>query len=295
MSTTDLVPSVSIAHLVNARAGVAERLRQAFALVQEAADIAAAGHVGMPRVTISRDFGRHAGSYDVAAARIKTDSSGRTWDTERCPARELERQMRLGIDCAGWQYLMHESGLRSLMDAKARDTWDKAIGDGDVPELTEANIRSTFRMLHDSRAEMFERGVIACFKSLSWDYKTNMPQKFGKRIVLRFIRGQVTSSRGSSGTLLGTANYHGCNTLDDLSRVLSVLDGKPEPDHRIGWYGRINRVDRVTDPAAEDDYIRVRSFRNGNGHATFKRPDLVDQMNRIIAKHYPNALPEPKP
>jgi len=27
---------------------------------------------------------------------------------------------------------------------------------------------------------------------------------------------------------------------------------------------------------------------------TFKRLDLVEAMNRIIAKHYPGALPEPK-
>ena len=74
-----------------------------------------------------------------------------------------------------------------------------------------------------------------------------------------------------------------------------MLDGKPEPDSaRRGWYSRLMACDKTTDPDAASDYISVRSFRNGNGHATFKRPDLVDRMNQIIAKHYPGALPAPR-
>lgn len=37
-------------------------------------------------------------------------------------------------------------------------------------------------------------------------------------------------------------------------------------------------------------YFHLRWFKNGNGHLTFSRPDLVEAMNRILAKHYPNAL-----
>lgn len=45
---------------------------------------------------------------------------------------------------------------------------------------------------------------------------------------------------------------------------------------------------------AETAYLSIRTFKNGNGHVTFKRPDLVEKMNKIIAKHYPGALPAPK-
>lgn len=44
----------------------------------------------------------------------------------------------------------------------------------------------------------------------------------------------------------------------------------------------------------ETDYLLIRCFKNNNGHITFKRPDLVEKMNKIIAKHYPGALPAPK-
>lgn len=284
MSTTELVPSVSVTNMVNQRAAMMQRLEQACGLIQEAAELAENANLGMPRMLVSREFARHGGECDIASARLKTDSSGRTWDRARSPAEDLKKTLQLGIDCAAWQYLMSQSGLRSLMDAEARKKWDESVRAGEVPEFNEPNVRSTFGMLHDARGEMFERGVIACFKSLAWDYKTNLPQKFGKRIVMTY--------------LTGWHSYEKANQLDDLMRVLSILDGKPEPDHRngisallsaggLGGYGP--KAGQV-----ENDYLSIRTFKNTNGHITFKRPDLVDRMNLIIAKHYPGALPAPK-
>ena len=34
----------------------------------------------------------------------------------------------------------------------------------------------------------------------------------------------------------------------------------------------------------------IRYYQKGSGHITFKRLDLVDKMNDIVAKHYPSAL-----
>ena len=130
---------------------------------------------------------------------------------------------------------------------------------------------------------MFERGVIACFKSLAWCYKTNLPQKFGKRIVVTCINSSYSRKH---------------DAMDDLLRVMHVLDGKPEPDHR-GGFGSMLRaagLDGYYSKAGvcENEYLSVRTFKNGNGHITFKRLDLIDKMNLIIAKHYPGALPAPK-
>lgn len=299
MSTTELVPSVSIANMVNQRAAVMQRMQAAIDLIREASEIAGAAHLGMPRVELSNTYSRHGGGVQLANARLRsTGRDGSTWDHDQAADADARKALRVGIDAPAWQYLMHESGMRTLMDAEARKKWDEAISNGDVPELTDPNVRSTFKMLHDSRGEIFERGVIACFKGLAWDYKTNLPQKFGKRIVLTCLRSSVSAGRwgstGSSGSL-GYVSHNGtCDRLDDLSRVFNVLDEKPEPDHRQGWYSRIASCNKLGDPDPADDYMSVRCFRNGNGHVTFKRPDLVDKMNLIIAKHYPGALPAPK-
>lgn len=296
MQSTEVVRSLSIENLVNQRAAVFERIGKAVELIREAAQIAAAGNLGMPRLMVSSGFGRGHGSAErtIADARVGTRSDGSTWEHEASDGADVDRIVRLGVDAAAWQYLMHESGLRSLMDAKARADWDKSISEGNIPELTDANIRSTFKMLHDARGDIFERGVVACFKSLAWDYKTNLPHKFGKRIVITYLRNSVSGGKWGSGGSLGHVNHGRCDVLDDLSRVFSVLDGKPEPDHRQGWYSRLNRCDKIGDPDAADEYMSVRCYRNGNGHVTFNRLELVDQLNLIIARHFPRCLPEPK-
>lgn len=282
---TELVPSVSIDNLVNQRAAVVERIHQAIALVQEASEIARAAHLGMPRLILSTGYGRGSSSErDIATSFLHTNRDGSTWEKEASAREDVDRLVRLGVDSAAWQYLMHESGMRTLMDATARDKWDKAIHEGDIPELNGPNIRSTFKMLHDSRGEIFERGVIACFKGLHWDYKTNLPQKFGRRIVIAYLTGSY--------------GYDKCNQLDDLVRVMSVLDGKPEPDHRRGINSALSAAGLTGWPGkhgtVETEYLSIRTFKNRNGHVTFRRPDLVEKMNKIIAKHYPGALPAPK-
>lgn len=288
---TDVVPSLSIENLVNQRAGVMQRLQQAVELLREAASIAQVAHLGMPRIVVKNGYGGgRSDEVQLSDAYTGVDRDGATWPRGASAEDAVLKTLRASVDCAAWQWLMHQSGLRSLMDHQAREKWDEAVSAGDVPELTAENVRATFRSLHAGRQEMFERGVLQCFKALSWDHKTNLPQKFGKRLVLTWIRTPVSGAGGS----LGSVNYRNVDRLDDLSRVFHVLERKPEPDHRNGWYGRLSAVRTLDDGPAEDDYLSVRCFRNGNAHVTLKRADLVEQMNKILARHYPGALPEPK-
>ena len=136
----------------------------------------------------------------------------------------------------------------------------------------------------DKRAK-FDQGVIECFKKLSWEYKTNLPQKFGKRIIVTYL--SYPYGINSSAT----------DRLDDLMRVFHVLDGKPEADYRQGCYAQLGKAfrEQTTWPKSfQNDYFEARLFRNGNGHLCFKRADLTDAMNAIIARHYPNALAAPR-
>ena len=43
----------------------------------------------------------------------------------------------------------------------------------------------------------------------------------------------------------------------------------------------------------EEKYMRraIELAKKGSGHVLFKRPDLVEKVNDIIARHYPGALP----
>lgn len=271
-SASALIPSVSLEALLARREAAVAQLRAIAAAVK------AYGEIG------STVWGEEPGPGRFCAAPYKyreaVDQRPSGRGTYLTDAKWLEHSIA-SVDAALWDYLLDKSGLRSVLDAKARQEWHEEIEQNKTPPLTEENIRATFANLHSHRGEFFERGVIAVFRSLSWDYKTNKPQMFGKRIILRYLMSGY-----------GGPNHSTTDSLDDLARVFHLLDGKPEPDHRTGWnrklWGLHHGGSRPAD--VEDDYMRVRVFGNGNGHVTFKRLDLVDELNRILAKHHPDAL-----
>lgn len=238
---------------------------------------------------------------DILAAMGDTDEPRRdNWYVLRAATLEdVDRRVFLApkdvdmvmarIDAHLWHKLLGLSGLVTLMDAKARCEWDKVVDSGKAPPLNAANVRSTFDALFATKGDMFERGVVNVFRRLSWDYKTNTPVMFGKRLVLTWICDNW------NGIAL---RYESSRDLDDLRRVMCVLDGEPAPGANQSLY-RVVGSDLTQGPVEVgpnvecrgDAYFSIKGFKNGNCHLTFLRQDLVDKMNRILAKHNPSALP----
>lgn len=182
------------------------------------------------------------------------------------------------LDTTGWSRLLHASGLRTFMDTQAREQWDAAIRKNDTPPLEAVAIECTFRKIHSERSLMVERGVLAVFQRLSWKRKSNQPSRFGKKIIVQgFLDRYGFISTGAGG-------------LDDLIRAFCIFDGVPEPDHRTS----ITNGRGQGGGEWSNDYIHLKWFKNSNAHVTFKRPDLVDKLNAVLAKHYPGALPAPQ-
>ncbi|EGM0646683.1 DUF4942 domain-containing protein, partial [Escherichia coli] len=129
------------------------------------------------------------------------------------------------IDRSIWRDLMLKSGMMALMDAQARDQWHKNLEEGDLPAISEANILSTFEQLHLNKMDVFERSIINVFKGLSWDYKTNSPCSFGKKII---VNNLVKHDRWGYSLNWGWRR----DQLADLERMLYLLDGKTIPDNR---------------------------------------------------------------
>ncbi|AJK18048.1 DUF4942 domain-containing protein [Yersinia pseudotuberculosis] len=193
------------------------------------------------------------------------------------------------LDRGIWRDLMKKSGMLSLMDAQARDQWYRNLDGDDIPAISEANILSTFEQLHLNKMDVFERGIINVFKGLSWDYKTNSPCSFGKKII---INNLVTHNRWGFSLNWGWRR----DQLADLERMLFLLDGKPIPDNRGDISTRL--MEHIRDNPAkdmyEDEFFSIRYFQKGTAHLTFKRLELIERMNDIIAKHYPGMLAQPR-
>lgn len=261
----ELVKSISIENMLRQRDAAIERLTEAKRLIDEADSIAMGAGLGTVSGHIGDKYGRSGGGAPIGAP-------------------DFVESITKRVDAHGWKHLMKESGLLTLMDAKAREEWNKGVYEYTTPPLTKTNVDSTFSMLYEGRGELFERGLINCFRGLSWDYKTNQPFKLGKRIIMAYLfQKQV-------GNYTQSVNHHAADKLDDLVRVFSVLDGKPEPDYRNGANSRLSDAARKRERFAELEYFDIVWFKNGNGHLTFKRPELVEQINKVIAKNFPNAL-----
>jgi hypothetical protein len=261
----EIVKSISIENLVNQRQAILAKADQAIGLLKECQALGSSAGTGFPRMEIQSSYRPQRRTFMVTGDFMHAHE-------------EIFQEIVRTVDAGAWNHLMHESGLKTFMDAAAREKWDKQVIEGVIPELTAANIWATFGQNYDARGEMFERGVLACFRSLSWNYKTNLPFKFGKRIILAYFCSY------------GSPNHDALNKLDDLVRVLHVLDGKREPDHRQGMHCLVWDARHAGNTELETDYLHLRWFKKGSAHITFKRQDLVEKMNQILAKHYPNAL-----
>lgn len=91
-----------------------------------------------------------------------------------------------------------------------------------------------------------------------------------------------------------TLDCSGREALDDLVRPFYLLEGRNVSDFRssIGaQYGEfLGKGDNIGE-LFEGEYFMVRGYRRGTVHITFRRPDLVERLNNIIARHYPDVLP----
>lgn len=158
---TDVICSTSIERIVTGRNAALEQIES---LIHQLDDIS----------TLTRSIGGKT-ALDWA---MKQDFRCGCWLMEK--AETAMKVITRNLDRGIWRDLMKKSGMLSLMDAQARDQWNKNLEGDDLPEISEANIMATFERLHRSKSDVFERGIINVFKGLSWDFKTNSPCSFGK-------------------------------------------------------------------------------------------------------------------
>lgn len=263
---TDVICSTSIERIVTGRNAALTRIQS---LISELDDISILTHdIGGGT---AQEWGMRDGHrYDC-------------WFTEKTD--KAMKAMTRNIDRRIWRDMMNKSGMLTLMDAQARDEWHKSLEKNDIPAISENNILSTFEQLNHDKQAVFERGVINVFKALSWDYKTNSPCRFGKKIIMD---GLVSYNRW------GFSFTHGYrrDQIVDLERMLTLLDGKLLPDNRADIACRLSDHigQKRTAAVYEDELFRINYFQKGSAHIAFKRPELIERLNDIIARHYPGML-----
>jgi hypothetical protein len=178
-----------------------------------------------------------------------------------------------------------------------------------IPQLEQITVKGIHRELpHDTalleairsvdrnawQSLMSESGLRTFMDSSArkkWDdavYGGEFPELTAKIIIEYFL-----AVYGSGKSQWCTHRPERLDELDDLIRVFCVFDGKPEPDHRQGIGCLLPLLISKGVGTWEGEYFKLQWYKKGTAHLTFKRTDLVDQLNRILARRYPGALPSP--
>lgn len=205
-------------------------------------------------------------------------------DAEKC-GNVMARKMDVKV----WARLMDESGMYSIMSHKQRDVWETTLYSDNMPPATRENVASTFAGLYQDRDTVYREGIIEVFRQLSWDYKSNNPVMIGKKIIKE---GFFEPSR-----CYYSVSSRFIEKLDDLARAFYLFDKKPLPDHRSGVGQQLSDYftqNGFNGVPFENEYFIIKYFMKGSVHITFKRPDIVDSLNDLIAEAYPDALAAPR-
>lgn len=192
------------------------------------------------------------------------------------------------LDAKIWKRLIAETGMENMMDRTAKEKLDKDL-EGTVPEATEENIRSTFASLFEDAELIFQRGLARAFIDLDRRFKSHDGFKIGSRIILTYVFDKWGSWNYSSRMSA---------TMADVQRVFAVLDGKKQTDNsRLEMAIRDSRRGGMNphQSETETEYFRVRGYQNGNAHLWFKRDDLVQKANEVLAAYYGAVLPDGVP
>ena len=272
-----LVPANVITQICGRRDAALARLHRAAALLEEGHRLAEEAQQLAGQASAGATFHLVERNLDAAYRRLF-----HPFDREASKA-----VFRRHADACVWVHLLRATGMERMMDAEARDTFFAQLA-GEVPEVNESNVYATLQGFRDDAELIFQRGLARAFASLDRRFKSHDAFRFKDRVILTHVFNEH-----------GSWSYYNTHrgTLADVERVLAVLDGQvPDPgalerainDSRgHGWGPRQG--------CAETRYLRIRSYKNGNAHLWFCRPDLVDKANQVLADFYGAVLPDAVP
>lgn len=261
--------------IVNARNGALKLMEEAAAALGAAYDKADQAHEIAARAANGHGFYLNDRTENETFKRLERD--GFDADASLCVFRKY-------IDACCWVRLLKETGLENIMDRQEREELDAALL-SDVPEINAETIRATFERLAGDADLIFKRGLANAFSTLDRRFKSHDAFKLGSRIILT----GAFNDYGAFG-YMGRAREN----MIDVERVFAVLDGRRTDG---GAFVDAIKQDRgsffeTRQSETETRYFTVRGFKNGNAHLWFRRDDLVEKANQVLADYYGRVVPD---
>lgn len=250
-----LVPHVPVDAMVLAFQDASAEIREAYRLLQSAED----------RLNAAFDS-QSNGTFHVNADR-NYNRTGEAASTEQIGAIH-RRALALIVD---------KLGVRPMLSSAASKTLDEQIKNDpteNLPPITTEGLRVFVEGIADNAptylAEMLDE-VFSFLRPARSEYKRNSEYEIPRRVVLS---GCV--ERGYSNPF--RPNYYRQQRLVALENVFLMLDGKRR--RASSHYGELGEaIIASANGVGETDYFEFRAYRNSNLHVTFKRLDLLRELN----------------
>jgi len=289
---TALMPRPTIEELVRYRNTALELYEVAFGKIAEADAAIKAAH------EMARRASPGVNSYNVSHA----DEVKAFYNAVRLPDRDQYLRVARRLTAINlWAYVIERTELERLMDAEAKeqlrqqmayvpekvDSRGQLINAEEIakglPEPTVENIVATIEQYAANASTIFKRGIANAFSRLDRRFRSHDGFKVGSRIIL-------THAFDDWGRLRWGRIR---DTLVDVERVFAVLDGKDDATFTSALYAldaqrRGSFAPRQT--TLETEYFLIRGFKNGNAHLWFRRDDLVEKVNKLLAEWYGEAI-----
>ena len=179
------------------------------------------------------------------------------------------------FDRDAWMLLLKRSRMTELMSHQDKDTYYQQLAK-DPPALTRESVIGTFTELFGNRHSTWRRSVVELFAGLSGRYKSHDPFKVARRMIL-------PNAMGWAGWSFYT---HADDKVDDLQRVINVIQGKEPPQGDEHWSRLIERHRRERATGYQAGPVEFRWFKNGSLHIWLQDDTITQAINAIIAEHY---------
>jgi len=192
-------------------------------------------------------------------------------------SKELPGAMAAQVTEQFWRYTLQQARIREKLSRADRDKTDAMFKDHTVPEYTLDTLLATLRGLIEDQPEIAKAAAEETFELLraKRGYATNNEFAVGEKVILT---GIVESKFGWR-----ISHYHD-DDLADLDKTFHLLDGKGFPKWPGDMITAMQTAMRDGHQEAETEFFALKWFKKGTLHITFKRMDLVQELNRIGSK-----------
>jgi hypothetical protein len=189
------------------------------------------------------------------------------------------------IDARWWRHCFSYTGLMTILDAQATREFNESL-DKSPPPFTMETIEAMVLEMYQKKDELFLRGVHHAFRKLDSSYRSNDKQRFevGRRSVITYLFDTWYSGRREF-----RINYRERGWINDLHRCICLLMDEPYQEHALE---AAIHEQTLEGNVFENDYIRLKGFKNGNGHLYILDEELRLKINRCIAEYCGPSIPD---